>query len=145
MTVLVAVLAVSTVAILPVQANTTGYVHSLGYWRTHNVYATVPTLQDSWPVPEHAQLCSLTYYDIVMTPPKGCAWRMLARQWVVALLNAVDGAELPPDVYDAMWVAEALLGDDCTITEAEHDLAISLAELLTAYNEGLLGVPAYPE
>lgn len=47
MTVLVALLAVTPVAILPVQANTTGYVHSLCYWKTHNGYAKVPALRDS--------------------------------------------------------------------------------------------------
>jgi hypothetical protein len=141
-TLLVAVLAVSPLAILHVQAIT--YVRSLGYWSTHNLYATVPALHEPWPIPEEAPLCDLTYLQIITEPTQGCAWRILAQQWIVAMLNAVSGASVPDDVMEALWIAQNLLYE-CTIPEADRDLAISLAELLTAYNEGLLGVPAYPD
>jgi hypothetical protein len=144
-TLLVAVLAVSPLAILPVQADAmAGYVYSVGYWSTHNIYATVDALREPWPITEDAQLCGLTYLQIVTEPTQGCAWRILAQQWIVVLLNAFNGASLPDEVHDALWMADDLLYD-CIISKADREAAISMAELFAAYNEGLLGVPAYPD
>ena len=93
---------------------------------------------------EDAELCGLTYLEIVNTPPKGCAWHILAQQWIVALLNAFNGAELPDDVYDALWDAVELLYE-CSIPKEDREVAISMAELFEAFNEGLMGTPPYPD
>jgi len=137
---LVAILAVGVLAINPAQASEgTAYPKSVGYWRTHNIYATVPALRDPWPIVENAQFCGMTYFEIVTTPPEGCAWLILAQQWIVALLNAFDGCELPPDVYEALWITEEFLGDcSIPIPKEDREFAISLAELFAAYNEGLM-------
>lgn len=143
---LLAILALGSVAIMPGGASHScpaGYVHPVGFWKTHSIYATVPALQMPWPIPEDAQLCGMTYYEIVSTPPQGCVWHILARQWIVVLLNAISGCELPSDVYQAIWEADVILGN-CPVLEGDRDLAISLAELFEAYNEGLLGVPSCP-
>jgi len=142
---LVAILAICVLAINPVQASEwTGCTKSVGYWRTHNSYATEPALQEPWPIVEDAQLCGRTYFEIVNTPPKGDAWLILAQQWIVALLNVMSGAGLPPDVYQALWDAEELLWD-CSIDPSEREEAIGLAEILAAYNEGLMGPSPCPD
>ena len=137
---LVAILAIGTLAIKPVQASEwTIYPRSVGYWKTHNIYATVPALRDPWPIVEDVELCDRTFFEIVNTPPEGDAWLILAQQWIVALLNAMNGCELPPDVYQALWDSEELLWDSCgSIDPSEREEAIGLAELFTAYNEGLM-------
>lgn len=95
---------------------------------------------------EWAQLCGKTYFEIVNTPPEGDAWLILAQQWIVVLLNAVDGCEVPPDVYQALWDAEILLYGSCgSIDPSEREEAIGLAELLEAYNEGLMGPLPHPD
>ena len=141
---LVLILAFGLLAIMPVQAPQAGYVHSLGYWRTHNTYADVPALREPWPIVEDSRMCDMTFFEIVTTPTEGCAWRILAQQYIVAILNALNGADVPPDVYQAMSDAQQLLWS-CPVPVEDREYAISLAEILTAYNEGLLGPPPYPD
>jgi len=114
------------------------YVRSVGYWKTHNAYATVRALCIPWPVPEDSLLCGLTFYQILNTAPKGCPWLTLARQWVAAMLNALNGAPLPDEILDALGTAEILLRE-CRVSPFDIELYFSLANVLEQYNEGLAG------
>jgi hypothetical protein len=118
-----------------------GCVRTMGYWRTHNRFATVPALFDPWPIDEETVLCDgRTYLSILLSPPvRGDAFIILARQYIVVLLNEASGADVPEHIEEAMTAAAALLAD-CVITDAERAQAIELAELLDAYNNGLEGV-----
>jgi hypothetical protein len=116
--------------------------HTIGYWKTHNVYATNPSQNIPWPISEDSGGCGITWLEVLDEEPDGGdAWIIVARQYIAAALNWSVGAQMPADVYNALNWSGAYL-QDCQITDEEREAAIAYAELLDAYNNGLAGVPA---
>jgi hypothetical protein len=109
-----------------------------GYWRTHNSDASVPALQESWPIAEDTQLCGMGWLDILHTEAEGDAWLILAHQYIAAQLNLASGASTTDEVDSAMNSAAAFL-DACSISDADRDAALAASELLDAYNNGEVG------
>jgi hypothetical protein len=119
-----------------------------GYWKTHSEYGPAP-YDDTWDAKDggDAEFFStgLSYYQILWTVPKGGnAYYILAHQYIAAELNQLNGADVPVEVQSAMDQAEALLikyQDDLSIPKkgGDRELAISLYELLGAYNNGYIG------
>jgi hypothetical protein len=82
----------------------------------------------------------MTWYNILLTPPEGQAWYILAHQWIAAKLNAANGASVPPEVQTAITQAGNLLIGDCGyIPPSEAATTTSLGTLLDDYNNGLIG------
>jgi hypothetical protein len=109
-----------------------------GYWRTHNADASVPALQEAWPIAEDTQLCGMPWLDILHTEPNGDAWLILAHQYIAAQLNLASGASTTDAVDTAMSSAAAYL-DACAISDADRDAALAASDLLDAYNNGEVG------
>jgi hypothetical protein len=126
-----------------------------GYWKTHSDYGPAP-YDDTWALLEDPDffgpdtpffLSGQTYYQVLWTQPRGGnAYYILARAWIAAYLNVLNGADIPAEVL-AAWDA-AKTGFE-TYTPAEvgawkrnnGDRAawIELAGILDEYNNGLTG------
>jgi hypothetical protein len=109
-----------------------------GYWRTHNSEASVPALQESWPIAEDTQMCGMAWLDILHSEPNGDAWLILAHQYIAARLNVSSGASTTADVDVAMSSAADYL-DACAVSDADRDAVLAASELLDAYNNGEVG------
>jgi len=136
-----------------------------GYWKTHNdaFHGGAPT-DDNWenvgPLAEEevffpatvAPPNTDTWFAVFWTAPKGNAYYNLAHQYMAAVLNELNGADVPTEVSDAMDVAEDFF-EDYTPSEAAnmlkgknkkdnkplHQDVISAAGTLGSYNEGAIG------
>jgi hypothetical protein len=119
-----------------------------GYWKTHSKYGPAP-YDDTWDLRDGGDApffgTGKSYYQILWTVPKGGnAYYILAHQYIAAELNQLNGADVPVEVQIAMGQAETLLiqyQDDLSIPKkgGDRELAISLYELLDAYNNGYIG------
>ena len=87
----------------------------------------------------------MTYYQVLWTEPAGGnAYFILAHAYIAAELNVLTGASTPPEVGTAIGQAEGLLIQYQGSTEipkgtSDRALAIELAEILDAYNNGYVG------
>lgn len=115
-----------------------------GYWKTHSKYGPAP-YDATWAlVGEDTPFFStgLSWYELFWTPPKkGNAYVILAHQYMALVLNGFNGAYVPPEISEALADAEALLsdaGNDGKKGKAAQEM-LALAEILAAYNEGLIG------
>jgi hypothetical protein len=91
-------------------------------------------------------LSGQTWYQVFWTAPKGNAYYILAKQYMAAVLNGVNGASTTPAVDTALASAKTLFQ---TYTPAQiaalkgnkppRPQFISLAGTLGSYNEGLIG------
>jgi cysteine-rich repeat protein len=115
-----------------------GCTFTIGYWKTHNIYATNASQHIAWPISENTQLCGHTWLQILQTPPNGNAWYILAQQWIGAELNVASGASTTPAVQSALSTGQTLLSA-CSISSADRAQAIDLASLLNDYNNGYTG------
>jgi hypothetical protein len=115
--------------------------HTIGYWKNHNAYASNPSQRIAWPISEDSSGCGYTWLEVLNEEPLGDAWLIVAKQWIAAVLNWSVGAEMPPDVYNALNWAGAYL-NDCEIADEDREAALAYAAQLDAYNNGLAGVPA---
>lgn len=123
-----------------------------GYWKTHSEFGPAP-YDDTWALlPNGAStaffLSGQTYYEVLWTPPQGNAYYILAHAYIAALLNQLNGADIPSDVLAAFNAATDLFE---TSTPAEVASAkgktgnelraqiIDLATSLDDYNNGLTG------
>ena len=117
-----------------------GCTFTQGYWKNHNLYATQPSLQISWPISEDTVLCGKSWLTILNTQPQGDAWIILAHQWIAATLNVAAGASMPSDVQSALAQAQALLSSQCPPLPASGSAtATTLSTLLDEYNNGVIG------
>ena len=121
-----------------------------GYWKTHSMYGPAP-YDDTWAsIGEDTPffLSGQSYYEVLWTTPQGGnAYYILAHAYIAAELNFLNGAD-PSAAQAAFDEATALLG-----TYTPDELAglkgkagketraqfIALAEILDAYNNGLIG------
>jgi hypothetical protein len=120
-----------------------------GYWKTHSEYGPAP-YDDTWSLLGDGADTDFfgtgqTYYEVLWTKPKGGnAYYILAHAYIAAELNLSNGASMPSMIHDAWNQAGVLLekyGEDSSIPKRSPDrnLAIELAEMLTAYNNGYVG------
>ena len=114
--------------------------YTIGYWKTHNVYAKQPKKQIPWPLPEDTMACGQSLYDWLHTPPKGDPDVILGHQTIGALLNLYQGAQFGDVEYAALQDALALL-DPCDIADEDAAYAIELSEILDSFNNGELESP----
>ncbi len=118
-----------------------------GYWKTHSEYGPAP-YDDNW-----AQLADgadtpffgsgQSYYEVLWTPAQGNAYYILARAYIAAELNGLNGADTT-DVVEELAAAQALL--EAYTPEEVADLKgkarkqwIELAQTLDDYNNGIIG------
>jgi hypothetical protein len=93
-------------------------------------------------------LSGQSYYEVLWSPTKGNAYYILARAYIAAELNVLNGASIPGDVLDAWNEAAGLLSSYTPAEVAEmkgkngketRDQFIYLAGILDDYNNGYLG------
>jgi hypothetical protein len=118
-----------------------GCTYTQGYWKNHNETRTNRNQAIDWPAPldEKDELCGQTLLDILNTRAGGEAWYILGHQYIAASLNVASGASTAGSSGE-LDEAGALLAASCGgIAAADRPRAIELAELLDAYNNGLIG------
>ncbi len=134
-----------------------GCTHSNGYWKTHSSYGPAP-YDDNWEnlgdvdgdgTPEYQDetffLSGQSYYQVLWTTPAGGnPYYILAKQYIAAVLNILDGASSTPEVDAAIADAEGKFA----VTTPQQAAALkgnakkawtNLATLLDSYNMGLIG------
>lgn len=111
-----------------------------GYWKTHNKYALNPSQNIPWPDPmdEDQMLCDRSLLANLWTPTLGRAFYILSHQYIAAKLNVAAGACTTLCVDEALAAAEVLLAG-CWIPCEERLFAEHLAEVLDAFNNGVIG------
>ncbi len=86
----------------------------------------------------------LTYHDALWTPVAGRPWFILARAYVAAYMNSLNGATVPASVQTALQSAYNYLSQNdpyATLSRETRNQMISVASYLDQYNNGYLGVP----
>ena len=128
-----------------------------GYWKTHSSYGPAPedlawldlpdvdgdTVQEG--PDEEFFLSGQTWHEVFWTAPKGNAYYTLAKQYMAAVLNGVNGASTTV-VDDEIAAAEALFENYTPDAIASlkgkkqpRPQFIDLAGTLASYNEGAIG------
>jgi hypothetical protein len=118
-----------------------------GYWKTHSIVGPAP-YDDTWALKgESTQFfqSGYTWHSVLLAPVKGDPWLILARQYVAAVMNGLNGADLSAiaadlaaatallDLYDSNPYGSGSMG------KAAKAQAITLAGKLDAYNNGAIG------
>jgi hypothetical protein len=123
-----------------------------GYWKTHSAFGPAP-YDNTWASLPGGQgasttffLSGQTWFQVFRTAPAGNAYYNLARQYMAARLNILNGASAPASVTNAIATATTLFN---TYTPAQigalkgknslRQQFISLAGTLASYNEGAIG------
>lgn len=119
-----------------------------GYWKTHSSYGPAP-YDDTWAkLPQGADtpffvLSGQTYYQVLWTPPAGGnAYYILAHQYIAVQLNKLNGASSTPAVDAAMAWAMNFFNSYKPADKLDKTMrnqAVSYANLLDQYNNGLIG------
>ena len=139
-------------------AGVTAYVIDTGIRKTHSEFGPAPEDETWLLLPdvdgdtilegpnETFFLSGKTWYQVFWTKPAGNAYYILAKQYMAAVLNGLNGASTTPAVDAALASAKTLLQ---TYTPAQiaalkgnkppRPQFISLAGTLASYNEGLIG------
>jgi uncharacterized repeat protein (TIGR01451 family) len=138
-----------------------GFTLTWGYWKTHSSHGPAP-YNDTWALllPSGADtpffLSGQTYYEVLWTSVAGGnAYYQLAHQYIGAQLNVLNGAWMRADVQAAFDTATGLLNTytpatilsfkkGTTAQKAIFAQFNSLASILDAYNNGLMGTPHAP-
>jgi hypothetical protein len=125
-----------------------GCTLTVGYWKTHSKYGPSP-YDDTWALIEPDgedstfYLSGKSYYQVLWTNPAGgSAYYILAHQYIAALLNHLNGAASTPEVDQAMAWADDFFNTYSptdVLPKAVRQQALQYAELLDAYNNGLIG------
>jgi hypothetical protein len=118
-----------------------------GYWRNHSEQGNAP-YDDAWlSISGNGAnatffLSGSSYYEVMSTAPVGNAYYHLARQYIAAKLNILNGAASTPGVDAAIVWAETEFFSLYTPSDAPrdlHDEARAYAGTLDDYNSGLIG------
>jgi hypothetical protein len=128
-----------------------GCTLTFGYWMTHSEFGPAP-YDDTWAqLPNGASTpffsSGQSYYQVLWTPSVGGnAYYILAKQYIAAKLNILNGAASTPAVDAAITWATSFFN---TYTPAQagalkpnsaiRSQAISYATTLANYNTGLIG------
>ncbi|AFZ67921.1 hypothetical protein [Deinococcus peraridilitoris] len=115
-----------------------------GYWRTHSKYGPAP-FNNTWSkIGEDTTffLSDQSYYQVINTPSAGGnAYYILARQYIAARLNILNGAS-GTEISTEMSEAEAFFGAHTPSTSLDastREKVVALATTLAMYNEGEIG------
>ena len=121
-----------------------------GYWKTHSKYGPAP-YDDTWALLNNKEDTKffqngLAYYDVLWTKSRGNAYYILARAYIAAELNQLNGASIPDDVLNAWNEASSLFETytpeyvgDLKGMEPLRKQFIELATILDDYNNGVSG------
>jgi hypothetical protein len=119
-----------------------------GYWKTHSEYGPAP-YDDTWAqLPDGADtpffLSGKTYYQVLRTSPGGNPYYILAKQYIAAKLNQLNGASTTPEVTNAVNYAYRLFNRYTpaqvgAFTGASRIAVTNAAEVLDEYNNGGTG------
>jgi hypothetical protein len=126
-----------------------GCTLTFGYWKTHSIYGPAahpdPTWNEISPNGPNTIffLSSQSYLQVLQTSPKGGnAYYILAHQYIAAVLNQLKGASSIPEVDASLAEALAFFNTytpSSTLSTAMRNEAISNANILDQYNEGIIG------
>ncbi|WP_460786922.1 hypothetical protein [Nocardioides maradonensis] len=130
----------------------TGFTLTQGYWKTHNDSfkggaPSDPTWAKIGPLKEKTIFfkSGQTYYAVMTTPPAGNPYYQLAKQYIAAVLNSLNGAGT--SCVDTQMAQAKVLFQTYTPAQVKNGSAtlksqfVSLANTLTLYNEGKMCVP----
>jgi hypothetical protein len=132
-----------------------------GYWRTHNdsFWGGAPT-DETWELlgdadgdgsleaeGEEFYLSGMTYFEVMWSAPRGNAYFNLAKQYIAAQLNMLDGADgsaISTAFASATTLFQTYTDEQIAALKGKAGNAlraqfISLAGTLGSYNEGLIG------
>jgi hypothetical protein len=122
-----------------------------GYWKTHSSYGPVPEKKwdDTWNLLASGPdtpffLSGKSYYEMLWTSPRGDGYIILARAFIAAQLNLLNGASMPSEVHTAYDAAmDFLTTYDYTAKGAVKGKSkgqlTEWSEILDDYNNGLVG------
>lgn len=128
---------------------------TVGYWSTHSEYGPSP-YNATWAqlyagADTDFFLSGNSYYEVINTAAKSNAYYILAKQYIAAELNFLQGAD-PTDAQDAFDQAKVLLQ---TYTPADiagmkgkdptRKMFVELGKLLESYNSGVIGPGHCPD
>jgi hypothetical protein len=118
-----------------------------GYWKTHSSYGPAP-YDNTWaqlPLGANTPFFSSgqTYIQVLWTPPKGNAYYILARAYIAAELNRINGADFTAASV-AFTDATALFtsyvpADLAGVKGRLRNRFVKLGTVLDDYNNGLIG------
>jgi len=129
-----------------------GCTRTPGYWKTHSEFGPAP-YDDTWAqLPNGASttffLSGQSYYEVLWTSPSGGnAYYILAKQYIAAQLNFLNGTD-PSDAQAAFDAATVLFTthtpEDVAAAKGKNgkelrDQFISLSKELDDYNNGFIG------
>jgi hypothetical protein len=139
-----------------------GCVLTPGYWKTHSLHGPAP-YDATWALVGEdtpfflataADGSPLGWHAVLWTAPRGNAYFILARAWIAATLNGLNGASASTQVLDALAEAQALF-ESWTVeamgalrgNQAPRPRVLELAGILDMYNNGIgdLGPPSCSE
>lgn len=116
-----------------------------GYWKTHSSYGPAP-YDDTWAKLGEDTLFFMsgqTYYQVLWTPSAGGnAYYILARAYIAATLNILNGASATTEVNEALEGAETFFfayTPSSSLPKSVRAQALSYASLLDQYNNGYIG------
>lgn len=139
------VIAYSTATVTATVKCVDGCTLTPGYWKTHSSYGPAP-YDDTWAkIGEGTSffLSGQSYYQVLWTPSAGGnAYYILARAYIAASLNILNGASAPTEVTAALDWAETFFGTytpTSTLSRSVRSQALSYASLLDSYNNGYIG------
>jgi hypothetical protein len=122
-----------------------GCTLSQGYWKTHSKYGPAP-YDNTWAkIGEDTifYLSGQTWYQVLWTPPAGGnAYYILAKQYVAAQLNILNGAASTAQVDAAISSATTFFNTytpSSTLSKTVRNNALSNASILERYNKGYIG------
>jgi hypothetical protein len=116
-----------------------------GYWKTHSAYGPAP-YDDTWAqLPNGADtifaLSGQSYHYVLWRPIRGNGYYILARAYIAAQLNGLNGSSL--DAVSAEYAEAtqlfALYGPGDVDKGKLRKRFIELAQILDDYNNGLIG------
>lgn len=120
-----------------------GCTLTLGYWKTHSQYGPAP-YDDTWAqVGEDTifYLSGQSWYQVLWTAPQGNPYYILARQYIAAYINTLNGASTTPAVDAALASAVALFNTwtPANIPNDQRAAFVGAAMILDQYNNGDIG------
>lgn len=133
---------------IPIHVPCGGCTLTQGYWRTHSLRGPAP-YDDAWllvgPAGSDTTFFATgkTYYEILWLPVAGDPYLILAKQYIAAKLNVLNGADATV-LGMSLTQAEALLTQYNlgNVPANKRGQFTSLAGTLDSYNNGLTG-PAH--
>jgi hypothetical protein len=119
-----------------------------GYWATHSQQGPAP-YDNGWlvigPQQESTPFFGVgqTWLAVLVQPPRGNAYYILAKQYIAGVLNVLNGVSYPPEVSVALFGAydlwNSLPAGSTALSPAQKTQALAWATTLDQYNNGIIG------